>query len=358
MANAAVHAPLDLRTAEAMLQFVAGCEDRETWLAVGMGLKREFGPEAFDAWDRWSTGARNYDAKAVRAVWKSFNSANAGGYTIATVIKFAKDGGYRWEPGQRPDPEEVARRRMERDAAQAREAAIAQARQAAAEDVALVQWRAAQRTGSSDYLLRKGIDAESVRFAADGALLVPMLRYDLPREQSLKGLQAIRADGQKRFTPGMAKAGTACRLGLHSVGQPIIVCEGYATGMSIRMATERRFAVVVAFDAYNLPGVALSMWQQNQDALMVLAADDDWKTQISGAASNVGRTQVALAAEMLLDAGAKCAVRTAPVFAPRTPRSDKDTDFNDLHRLEGLPEVREQILNATEMAFELRAQYG
>jgi putative DNA primase/helicase len=331
MANAAVHAPLDLRTAEAMLQFVAGCEDRETWLAVGMGLKREFGPEAFDAWDRWSAGARNYDSKAVRAVWK---------------------------PGQRPDPEEVARWRMERDASQAREAAIAQARHAAAEDVALVQWRAAQRTGSSDYLLRKGIEAESVRFAADGALLVPMLRYDLPREQSLKGLQAIRADGQKRFTPGMAKAGTACRLGLHSVGQPIIVCEGYATGMSIRMATERRFAVVVAFDAYNLPGVALSIWQQNQDALMVLAADDDWRTQISGVATNVGRIQVALATEMLLDAGATCAVRTAPVFAPHTPRSDKDTDFNDLHRLEGLPEVREQILNATEMAFELRAQYG
>jgi phage/plasmid primase-like uncharacterized protein len=34
----------------------------------------------------------------------------------------------------------------------------------------------------------------------------------------------------------------------------VMVCEGYATGLSIRMATGRRWPVFVALDAYNLAG--------------------------------------------------------------------------------------------------------
>ena len=41
--------------------------------------------------------------------------------------------------------------------------------------------------------------------------------------------------------------------------------------------------------------------------------------------------------------GARLVVRCYPVFKPATPREAKDTDFNDLHRLEGLAEVTTQM---------------
>ena len=40
---------------------------------------------------------------------------------------------------------------------------------------------------------------------------------------------------------------------------------------------------------------------------------------------------------------AKLVTRTYPVFSRNTQRGRKDTDFNDLHRLEGLAEVSAQI---------------
>ena len=108
-------APIDLRQAEAMLQFIDGAADRETWVAVGMALKAEFGDAAWSAWDSWSQQAGNYSAPACRSSWRGFKS-RAGGYTIGTIIKLAKDGGYRFESGERPDPAELARRRAERAA--------------------------------------------------------------------------------------------------------------------------------------------------------------------------------------------------------------------------------------------------
>lgn len=349
--------PVDLRTAEAMLQFVSGNEDRETWISVGMALKSEFGEEAYDAWVRWSSDARNFNDKACRASWRGFR-ARAGGYTIGTLIKLARDGGYRFEPGQRPDRAELERRRLERAERAAREQAQREAQAARAEDQALAAWRGAMRDGASDYLVRKGIEgAESIRYTTDGGIVVPMLRYDLPREQSLKGVQVIRPDGTKRFTPGMAKAGTACRLGLPVVGEPIIVCEGYATGMSLRLALDRRVPVFVAFDAYNLPHVCELLYQALPSCPMLICADDDWKTRIKGMPTNIGVIQAQLAMESVMEAGARAVARTSPLFSANAPRTDGDTDFNDLHRLEGLAEVASQLQVVLDAMQELR-RYG
>lgn len=335
--------PITLAQAEGMLQYIGGADERDTWLAVGMALRAEFGDAAFEAWNDWSAAAPNYDAKAVRASWRGFK-ARAGGFTIGTIIKLARDGGYRFAGVQFPVPDdaEIARRRAEH--AQRVQAEQAQRAQAAAraEDRALAQWRAAARDGASAYAARKGIDSpESVRHAPDGALLVPMLRYDLPREQSLKGLQVIHPDGAKRFTPGMAKAGTACRLGLHAVGDPLFICEGWATGMSIRMAFARRYSVLVAFDAYNLPLVVDMAWRLWPQSPLVLCADDDHATLVGGLPHNTGREQARVAMDDVMEAGAKWVVRTHPLF--KAQRGPKDTDFNDLHRLEGLPEVADQL---------------
>lgn len=343
------HPPLDLRTAEGMLSFVDGCEDRETWVSVGMALKSEFGDNAFTAWDAWSQAAANYSAPACRSSWKGFKS-RAGGYTIGTLIKLAKDGGYRFDASDLPkvDPAELTRRRLERASRAAREQAQRLDQMANASTVAHQQWKAALRTGSSPYAARKGInDPESCRFTPDGELLVPMIRYDLPPELALKGLQTIHADGSKKFTYGMEKTGTACRLGpaLAPLGEPVFVCEGYATGMSIRMAMEHRFTVFVAFDAYNLPQVVESIYQRFPASPLVICADDDHATLIKGLAHNTGRIQAQIAMDAVMDGlkGAKLVCRNYPVFKKDTARGPKDTDFNDLARLEGLPEVAAQL---------------
>ena len=336
-----------------MLSFVSDCEDRETWLAMGMALKSEFGDAAFDVWDRWSQAGANYSANACRASWRGFKN-RAGGVGIGTLIKFAKDGGYRFDPEDRPAPDaaDLARRKAERAQRLQAEAASRLVLANNAQANALAAWRGALRTGSSAYAQRKGIDApESCRFLPldqGGGLVVPMLRYDLPREQALKGVQVIRDDGSKKFTYGMEKPGTACRLGLPVVGEPVFVCEGYATGMSIRMALGRRYPVFVAFDAYNLPVVVESIHLSLPGCPIVICADDDHATTLKGLPNNVGRIQAQMAMDSVMDdtperKGARLVARCYPVFKTTTPRSDKDTDFNDLHRLEGLEEVRAQM---------------
>ena len=334
-----------------MLTFVDGCEDRETWVATGMALKSEFGDAAFAAWDNWSQAAANYNAGACRSSWRGFKS-RAGGYTIGTLIKLAKDGGYRFDDSDAPkvDQAELAKRRYEQAQRVANEAQQREQAAGNAELVALSTWRTAERTGSSAYAQRKGIDApESVRFvpaAQGGGLVVPMLRYDLPREHSLKGVQIIRdTDGSKKFTHGMAKRGSACRLGLAVVGEPVFVCEGYATGMTLRMALARRYPVFVAFDAYNLPVVVEAVYQALPGSPIIICADDDHATKIKGLPNNVGRIQAQIAMDGVMDGprGAKLVVRSYPVFKKDTPRGDKDSDFNDLHRLEGLAEVTSQM---------------
>lgn len=340
---------VDLRMAEGMLTFVDGCEDRQTWLSIGMALKSEFGDSGFDAWDRWSQNAANYSAPACRSSWRGFKSATAGGYTIGTLIKLAKDGGYTFDANDVPKvtSAELARRRAERAAAAEREQAERKQKAMVAEDRARADWHAALRDGASSYAERKGIDKpESCRFLPaeqGGGLVIPMLRYDLDRAQALKGLQVIKDDGTKKFTYGMEKPGTACRLGLPVVGEPVFVCEGYATGMSIRMALERRYPVFVAFDAYNLPVVAEYIFRLLPTSPLIICADDDWKTTVRGLANNVGRIQAQVAMDSVMDAGAKLVVRCFPIFRKDTARGDKDSDFNDLHRLEGLQEVAAQL---------------
>lgn len=349
-AAAPARTPLDLRTAEGMLTFVDGCEDRETWVSCGMALKSEFGDAAFDAWDRWSQNAANYSASACRSSWRGFKSC-AGGYTIGTLIKLAKDCGYRFDTSDRPAPDlaDLNRRRAERIARVQSELQERERKAQNAEVQAHATWHAAMRTGTSAYAARKGIDApESCRFLPTdqgGGLVIPMLRYDLDRAKALKGVQIIRDDGTKKFTFGMSKPGTACRLGLPVIGEPVFVVEGYATGMSVRMAMERRYPVFVAFDAYNLPIVVAAVHQTLPGCPIVICADDDYKTTNKGLPNNVGRNQAQVAMDGVMDGpnGARLVVRTFPLFRKDTPRGDKDTDFNDLHRLEGLDEVRAQL---------------
>lgn len=193
-------------------------------------------------------------------------------------------------------------------------------------------WTSADRQGASPYLQRKAVQPEACRFLRDGSIVVPLLRYDLPREQALRGVQTIRADGTKRFTRGLDKVGACLRLGHVVVDEPILVCEGYATGLTLRMAVDRRLPVVVGLDCGNLPHVVQQLRALHPTEPILLCADDDWRTD-----GNPGR----MAAHKLARSVNDCAY-TWPVFRPAR-RGDKDTDFNDLHVGEGLGAVQRQL---------------
>jgi putative DNA primase/helicase len=234
--------------------------------------------------------------------------------------------------------DEKARFRAEQDAARQRAiAAKAEAASIAALGAGEL-WCRAARTGHSPYLERKGVVGEACRYLPDGTLVIPLLRYDAPQCDRLRALQRIQPDGFKLFTKGFAKNGCALRLGHVDDETPLVlVCEGYATGLSIRMATDRQVPVVVALDAYNLVFVVEILRKVHPHARLLICADDDWKTS-DHEGPNPGRTKAKLAAKTT----ERCDILW-PVFKPAT-RQDKDTDFNDLHLREGLPVVAQQLL--------------
>ena len=240
-----------------------------------------------------------------------------------------------WKGISEAERDELRARRQAQAYADARDRKLlADAAAGKAADV----WAAAARDGASPYLTRKGVDPEACRFLPGGALVVPLLRYDQPREQALRAVQIIQADGSKRFTRGFSKPGCCLRLGHVVVGDPILLCEGYATGLTLRMAVDRRLPVVVALDAGNLLPVAQLMRQLHAQCRLLICSDDDWRTT-----GNPGRDKAHRASREV----AGCAY-TYPVFR-RGNRGPKDTDFNDLHAREGLLAVRRQLRHVLPM---------
>ncbi len=200
-------------------------------------------------------------------------------------------------------------------------------------------WLAAHKSGESKYLTRKGVTGEACRYLHDGSIVIPLLRYDQPRESALRGVQRIFADGAKRFTKGFAKTGCALRLGTVVPGRVILVCEGYATGLTLRMATSRMFVVYVALDAGNLVHAVPLLRELHSDCPLLICGDDDHLTrdQQTGKLNNPGRTTARKVAKTV----EHCDFLW-PVFAAAT-RGPKDTDFNDLHARQGLDAVTRQI---------------
>lgn len=290
------------------------------------GKRRYFGPKK-KQWYRLS------ELRTSSGAWVVVGAF--GDYKHGVREKVAVD----WQGMAEADRAELLARREA--AAAAERAARAELERLAKMDAADL-WAHAARTGRSAYLERKGVEAEACRFLRDGSIVVPLLRYDVPREDALKGLQRIypgpRVHGrtgdelpQKVFTKGFAKTGCSVRLGLVAAGAPILVCEGYATGLSLRMALERRLPVFVALDAGNLRPVADMLRALYPGSSLLVCADDDYKT-----AGNPGRD----AAHKLCREVVDCCY-TFPVFGPQ--RGAKDTDFNDLHLLEGLHVVARQL---------------
>lgn len=221
--------------------------------------------------------------------------------------------------------EEAANRARIAEQREAREAADAKRHEDARVRVVTAWDNARPAPPDHPYLRSKDIGHHLARF--DGRnLLIPVFV-----EGKISALQSISEDGEKRFTTGGRVQGGYCFLGAPTSKGDLVVCEGFATGATVREAT--KLAVVVAFNAGNLLAVAQAMRQRFPGARLILAADDDAATQ-----GNPGLTKATEAARTV---GGLLAV---PDFGDTRPTGA--TDFNDLARHRGAEAVRACLARA------------
>ncbi len=235
------------------LGYVAA-DDRDTWVMMGMAIKSELGEAGFETWDLWSQQAESYAAKSARDVWKSIKAG--GKVTIATLYHFARQNGWQGDASEwQRSQQEKAERRVALSAAEAKEEAISEQRRALAAERANTLIKSA-KVDVHPYLAEKGLLESKVLVGADGELIVPMRDA---QTKALLGAQIIRLESNKwakKMIPGMRAKGAVLRLGR---GAEMILCEGYATGLSIDLAASLlrlNMSVLVCFSAGNLTHVA------------------------------------------------------------------------------------------------------
>jgi len=183
-----------------------------------------------------------------------------------------------------------------------------------------------EATNAHPYLKHKGVHTYGLRLLRE-ALMVPL--YDT--DGTIHGIQFIEPNGEKKFKLGTTKQGHYFPIGKPKE-KTLLVCEGYATGASLHEATGQ--AVAVAFDAGNLKPVAVALRQKYPDYRVIICADNDqWGDNNTGV---IKATKAAHAVAGLL------------TIANIQDTTDKPTDFNDLHQLEGLAAVRHQVEQATD----------
>jgi putative DNA primase/helicase len=166
-----------------------------------------------------------------------------------------------------------------------READLAQRRNTAKREAG-IKWREGRPVSEHHpYLLKKGIDSTGLR-ERFGLLLVPM-RTDTGE---LVNLQTIRADGQKRFLRGGLVTGAYACIG-GTVGDHLLICEGWATGKSLHAATG--LPVACAMSAGNLRAVAESFRRRYPHIRLTIACDNDPKPDGTNPGVDAGRAAAA-----------------------------------------------------------------
>jgi len=167
-----------------------------------------------------------------------------------------------------------------------REAAII-VRQGTASGEVMEAWgNASVNPETHSYCTRKGIsplprEARIMSHEADnfaGWLVVPVQDCNAPERFS--SAQYISADGSKFFHPGGKIKGCFTMLNSREIEQSdtIYVCEGFATGQTVRDASGCQ--VYVAFNAGNLTEVAAYVRGLNPNAEIIIAGDNDHESKV------------------------------------------------------------------------------
>jgi phage/plasmid primase-like uncharacterized protein len=192
----------------------------------------------------------------------------------------------------------------------------------------------------SEYLMKKKIDSNYCgRVNYRNTLLIPVEGFDDDLNMTFEGVQMVFRDEEtgswkKVFNEGLVKKGAFTRLADFDLKKTEIIylCEGYATACSVFMSTQ--VPTICAFDSGNLTFVIERLKTLSPDIKIIISADDDFQTVINGRQINVG-----------INAALYCQKKHQNVTyrKPQFKTRISETDFNDLHVLEGLDTVRDQL---------------
>jgi putative DNA primase/helicase len=194
------------------------------------------------------------------------------------------------------------------------------------------EWTKLLDVGDSAYLRLKQIyqvKGLGIKYDERGSIYIPLRDV----ENKLWSWEKIQWDNSKWFYSGGRKRGCFHTLGNIAGAETIYITEGFATGASVHLATGE--ATVVAFDSGNLLEVAIQLKKLYADKSFIVCGDDDrdGKKQ-DGTPNNVGKIKAE-------EAAARCLGRAVfPIFKSY---ETKPTDFNDLHAIEGIERVAEQL---------------
>jgi putative DNA primase/helicase len=174
------------------------------------------------------------------------------------------------------------------------------------------------------YLQKKKVFSYGLKaYGLHRSLVVPILNLN----GNVSSLQFIDADGVKTFLCGARKKGCFYNIGSLDALR-FFLCEGYATGATIREALGNE-TVIVCFDAGNLESVACALHTKYPDTNFIICADNDLNR-----AGLIGAEKVLNSIKT---------VKINIIFPVFTDTSTNPTDFNDLANLEGLEAVRKQL---------------
>ena len=126
------------------------------------------------------------------------------------------------------------------------------------------------------YLTRKQVAPLRLRMDASRRLVVPLQDID----GHIQTVEFITAEGAKRYLAGGTKKGHFAVVStepgpLRKPLGPLLICEGWATGASLHIATGH--TVIAAMDAANLVPVAQALRARFPEADLVIVADNDVK---------------------------------------------------------------------------------
>lgn len=159
-------------------------------------------------------------------------------------------------------------------------------------------------------------------------VVVPIYNAD----RRLVSLQAIRADGERRFWRNASHEAGHFLIGADDGASPVVFAEGFSTAATLHEATG--YPVVMCVTSGNM--AAVSRWAGHRWAgrEMIVAGDDDWHLiNNPNVKRNVGRDA---AATMARNLGGRFVL---PDMAGLV--TDGGDDFNDMAREYGLEDVRQ-----------------
>lgn len=212
---------------------------------------------------RFSSSGRNSDDAGWYIVFNDVHPVGFFGcFRSGLEEKFVADTG---KPFSEPD--RLRHQKLLADLREARDQEVQRSREIAADKAGDIWNSCTPAPSDHPYLVKKKIEPHDLRVTQDNRLVCPIYIGE-----DISSLQFIDATGDKRFLPGGAIADGYMKL--DGDDGCIYICEGFATGASIREATG--CTTIVAYSAKNLKSVSLQAREAyGASHYIVIVADND-----------------------------------------------------------------------------------